>query len=331
MNIDCKDSIKEYSRSLGLEMVGFSKCRAYSELAPYLKKRQDDHTQNEFEDKDISKRLNPFLYMEDGKTIVSIAFPYFRGADKCGGKGEGYFSKYTLGMDYHAAVSNYLKMICRHIEALGGKAAYFADSNSLPERYIASLSGIGFIGKNNMLITQKYGSYVFLGEIITDLEIEEDTPAGNCCGSCSSCIDVCPTGSLKVDNPNICLSYITQKRELEETWLTKLDGRLFGCDTCQDVCPYNKTAEKSSLECFEPLESMCRPDLMRLILMSNAEFREKYKRTSCGWRGKVILQRNALISLFRYDSEAGNRIKEDGLASPKLKDIYNRLLRIYKL
>ena len=76
---------------------------------------------------------------------------------------------------------------------------------------------------------------------------------------------------------------------------------------------------------------MCRPDLMRLILMSNAEFREKYKRTSCGWRGKVILQRNALISLFRYDSEAGNRIKEDGLASPKLKDIYNRLLRIYKL
>jgi epoxyqueuosine reductase len=331
LNIDCKDSIKEYSRSLGLEIVGFSKCRAYSELGPYLKKRQDDHTQNEFEDNDISKRTNPFLYMEDGKTIVSIAFPYFRGEDKRSGKGKGYFSKYTLGMDYHAAVSSYLKMICSHIEALGGKAVYFVDSNFLPERYIASLSGIGFIGKNNMLITKKYGSYVFLGEIITDLEIEEDTPAVNGCGSCSRCIDVCPTGSLRLDNPNICLSYITQKKELEETWLTRLEGRLFGCDSCQDVCPYNKTAEKSSLECFEPFDFMLTPDLQELALLSNPEFREKYKRTSCGWRGKVILQRNALICLFRYDNDAGNRIKEDDLASPKLKDIYNRLLRIYKL
>jgi epoxyqueuosine reductase len=331
LDIDCKDSIKEYSGSLGLELVGFSKCRTYSELVPYLKKRQDRLVQNEFEDNDINRRVNPLLNMENGKTIVSIAFPYFHGEDSCPQEGQGYFSKYTLGMDYHAAVSNYLKMICSHIEALGGKAAYFVDSNSLPERYIASLSGIGFIGKNNMLITRKYGSYVFLGEIITDLEMEEDAPAESCCGSCSRCIDACPTGSLKQDNPNICLSYITQKRVLEDTWLTRLEGRLFGCDTCQDACPFNEGAEKSALECFRPLEFMCSPDIRGLVFMSNALFREKYKRTSCGWRGKAILQRNALISLFLHDSDAGNRIKEDDLASPKLKDIYNRLLRIYKL
>jgi len=331
LNIDYKDSIKEYSRSLGLEMVGFSRCRIYSELVPYLKKRQDGHTQNEFEDNDINRRTNPFLYLKDGKTVVSIAFPYFHVEDDCHDEGQGYFSKYTLGMDYHAAVSNYLKMICSHIEALGGKAVYFVDSNSLPERYIASISGIGFIGKNNMLITSEYGSYVLLGEIITDLEIEADTPAINSCGSCSLCIEACPTGSLKQDNPNICLSYITQKKELEDSWLSLLGGRLFGCDTCQDPCPYNKAAKKSSLECFKPFDFMCRPELRGIILMSNSEFREKYNRTSCGWRGKVILQRNALMCLFHYDSGAGNRIKEDDLASPKLKDIYNRLLRIYKL
>jgi len=329
--MDYKDSIKEYSGSLGLEIVGFSKCRIYSELLPYLKKRQDCNTQNEFEDNDINRRVNPFLHMEDGKTIVSIAFPYFHGGDNCAEEGRGYFSKYTRGMDYHAAVSNYLKMVCGHIEALGGKAVCFVDSNSLPERYIASLSGIGFIGKNNMLITRKYGSYVFLGEIITDLEIEADAPAVNPCGSCSRCIDACPTGSLKQDNPNICLSYMTQKKELEDTWLSLLGGRLFGCDTCQDVCPYNKTAKESSLECFRPFDFMCRPDLRGLILMSNSEFRGKYKRTSCGWRGKAILQRNALICLFRYARYAGIGINEEDLASPKLKDIYNRLLRIYKL
>jgi len=208
---------------------------------------------------------------------------------------------------------------------------HFVDSNSLPERYIASLSGIGFIGKNNMLITRKYGSYVFLGEIITDLEIEEDAPAESCCGSCSCCIEACPTGSLRQSNPNICLSYITQKKELEDSWLELLGGRLFGCDTCQDACPFNKAAERSKLECFRPFDDLCRPDLEKLALMGNAEFRKIYRKASCGWRGKAILQRNALISLFQNVRDVEDRISEDDFASPRLKDIYNRLLRIFKL
>lgn len=329
--MDCKDSIKEYSRSLGLELVGFSRCRTYSELIPYFKGRQDRLAQNEFEDNDINRRVDPLLYMEDGKTIVSIAFPYFHAGENCRAEGRGYFSKYTLGMDYHAAVSDYLKNICGRIEALGGKAVYFVDSNSLPERYIASLSGIGFIGKNNMLITKKYGSYVFLGEIITDLEIEEDAPAESCCGGCSRCVDACPTASLKLDNPNLCLSYITQKKELEDSWLKLLGGRLFGCDTCQDACPFNESAESSNLECFRPLEFMCRPDITGMVLMSNAEFREKYRRTSCGWRGKALLQRNALICLFQSGMDSVRGISVSDFASPMLRDIYNRLLRIFKL
>lgn len=329
--MDCKDSIKEYSRSLGLELVGFSKCRKYSELIPYLEERQDRNVQNEFEDNDINRRVDPFLYMENGKTIVSIAFPYFHGADCCGEGSSGYFSKYTLGMDYHANLSDYLQKICRHIEGLGGSAVYFVDSNSLPERYIASLSGIGFIGKNNMLITRRYGSYVFLGEIITDLELEEDAPAKGGCGSCDLCSEACPTGSLRQNNPNICLSYITQKKELEDSWLKLLGGRLFGCDTCQDICPFNKAAEHSKLECFRPFDYLCRPDLRKLALLSNAEFREEYKKASCGWRGKAVLQRNALISLFQAGRGSDAGIGEEDFASPRLRDIYNRLLRIFKL
>lgn len=329
--MDSKDSIKEYARSLGIELVGFSKCRAYSELIPYFKERQDRGAVNEFEEKDIGRRVNPLLCMESGKTIVSVAFPYFHGEEGCGREVKARFSKYTQGADYHAVVSDYLGKICARIQELGGKAEYFVDSNSLPERYIASLSGIGFIGRNNMLITRKYGSYVFLGEIITDLEIEEDAPAENLCGGCLRCVSACPTGALREDNPNICLSYITQKKELEDSWLTRLDGRLFGCDTCQDACPFNRHAEKSPLECFKPYSYMCDPDPKELAFMSGSLFRERYKKTSCGWRGKAILQRNALISLFQLSKDDAAGIRPEEFASPMLRDICNRLLRVFKL
>ncbi len=329
--MDCKESIMEYARSLGLELVGFSKCRKYTELISNYNARKDRNVRNEFEEEDIGRRVNPFLYMENGKTIVSVAFPYFHGETDCSGEGKAHFSKYTQGMDYHAAVNHYLEKICARIGELGGKAEHFVDSNSLPERYIASMSGIGFIGKNNMLITRKYGSYVFLGEIITDLEIEEDAPAHNLCGGCSRCVEACPTGSLKQDNPNICLSYIMQKKELEDSWLTRLGGRLFGCDTCQDACPFNWEAERSALECFRPYGFMCNPDPEEIAFMSGSLFRERYRRTSCGWRGKAILQRNALISLFQLEREAADRIRAEDFASPILKDICNRLLRVFKL
>lgn len=328
--MDYKASIKDYCISLGLEVVGFSKCRIYSELALYLEKRRESHVQNEFEEKDIARRINPFLYMEDGKTIISIAFPYFHG-EECKGQGKGFFSKYTLGMDYHRVLPGYLEKICSRIEKLGGKAEYFADSNALPERYIAYEGGIGFIGKNNMLITKKYGSYVFLGEIITNLDMEADVPMKNGCGSCGLCLGACPTDSLEKKNPNECLSYITQKKELSDEFMKILDGRLFGCDTCQDVCPYNLAADKSPLECFKPYEFMCDPDLEKLIYMNNYEFREEYKKTASGWRGKGIIQRNALINFFISNPSAKSIIDKEAITSPKLTDIYNRLLSIFKL
>ena len=236
--MDYKLRILEYCKSLGLDTVGFAKCRVFSELKPYFQDRKIKGLENEFEEKEIEKRINPFLYMENGKTIISIAFPYLFDYDF---DEIVNFSKYTKGRDYHSIVSEYLKKVCEFIESLGGEAIYFVDSNSLPERYIAAQCGIGFIGKNNMVITEKYGSYVFLGEIIMDLYIEEDKPKQNKCGHCNICQNACPTGAIKDENiPNICLSYITQKKDIEHEWFSKFKGRIFGCDTCQKNCPYNK-------------------------------------------------------------------------------------------
>ena len=138
-----KEEIKEYCNSLNLDTVGFIKCRRFDELIEFYKDRKEMALENEFEEADIEKRINGF-------------------------------SKYTKGLDYHRVVKKYLDKICDFIKSKGGEAISFVDSNTLPERYIAYLANVGFIGRNNMIITEKYGSYVFLGEIITNLELANE-------------------------------------------------------------------------------------------------------------------------------------------------------------
>ncbi|MFT8313328.1 MAG: tRNA epoxyqueuosine(34) reductase QueG [Clostridium sp.] len=323
-----KRRIIDFCRKLGISEIGFCKCETFYELESYLNKRKTSKLQNEFEEEDINKRINPNFYMEKGKTIISIAFPYRFNEYK---KEDVYFSLYTRGKDYHKVVSSYLEKVCNFIETLGGRSEYFVDSNVLPERYIAYKSGVGFIGKNNMLINEKYGSYVFLGEIITDLSMEPDKSIKSKCGECERCINACPTKSINRDfnNPNICLSYITQKKHIDDEWFSRFNGRLFGCDTCQIVCPFNCEVDYSTIEDFQPLEFMSKVDLYELIHMDNKTFKDKYKLSSCGWRGKNIIQRNALINFMLYEN---NRMVENQkIISPYINEYLNRLLNFNKL
>lgn len=323
-----KSQIINFCNELGLDTIGFCNCRIFDELKAFFEERKLKGTENEFEEKDIQKRINPLLHMRNGKTIISIAFPY---AYDLSDASDVYFSKYTWGKDYHTVVSDYLKKICDYIKNLGGEAIYFVDSNELPERYIAYLCGIGFIGKNNMLITEKYGSYVFLGEIITDLNLEADKPITQKCGDCTLCLKACPTKAINIGGscPNICLSYITQKKHIEDSWFKKLDGRLFGCDSCQNVCPYNKGVQLSKIEEFVPYEYMKNISLEELLSIDNKTFKEKYRNTSCGWRGKNILQRNALIYAVGNNENIDIDIK--CINSPYVKDYYHRLLKALHL
>ncbi|MBU3101391.1 MULTISPECIES: tRNA epoxyqueuosine(34) reductase QueG [Clostridium] len=327
-----KDDIIKFCSINGLDVIGFSECRIFHELNPYFDKRKKLGLENEFEEKELDKKINPFIYMEDGKTIISIAFPYLYDNDI---SGKVYFSDYTMGRDYHLVLIEYMKKICTYIQGLGAKAMYFVDSNALPERYIASLCGLGFIGKNNMLITKRYGSYVFLGEIITDLVIEPDESVTQKCGDCEICLSACPTSAIvkgKVginNNSNICLSYITQKKDIEDLWFEKLGGRLFGCDTCQKVCPYNKKVELSVIKEFKPYEHMKTPELKVLMNIDNKLFKDMYKITSCGWRGKNIIRRNAIINAFIIEKVEITALQKD--TSPYIRDYYYRLLKFFKL
>lgn len=332
MNI--KESISQKLKEIGLDTFGFLKCEVFHDLKEFLKVKEELSLINEFEESEIEKRINPLLLMPEGKTIISIAFPYYVENHK--EKGEIYFSRYTRTSDYHRVVHKYLDEVIRHIESLGGKALGFVDSNPLPERYIAMKSGVGFIGKNNMIITEKYGSYVFLGEIITDLEIEEDIPKENLCGECRECIKACPTKSIKnineknlkgiLNNSKICLSYITQKKDIDFPFIKLMDGRLFGCDSCQESCPYNKDINNKIIKEFESIDYMDKVNLEELLNLDNAKFKEFYKCTSCGWRGKNILIRNSMIAAYnkgKLNFEYINNIK-----SPYIKEYFEKILSL---
>lgn len=321
-----KTSIINFCRSLGLTTVGFTTCRVFSELENYYSYRKEKGFQIEFEEDDIEKRINPFLLMEDGKTIISIAFPYLHDENR---KAK-YFSKYTLGEDYHVVVKRYLQRICGYIESLSGKAIGFVDNNPLPERYIAYLCGIGFVGKNNTFITREYGSYVFLGEIITDLPLEIDSPIKEGCSKCQLCLNACPTSTLKEeakDNDfNECLSYMTQKKHIDEYWFDKFKGKIFGCDICQDICPYNKKAKFSYIEEFKAFDFMKEDELIDIINMNNTTFKEKYQKCSCGWRGKNILIRNSLINYNNIKHEDKDNIIKN-INSPYIREYYDKLFK----
>lgn len=321
-----KTKIQAFCKSLGLECVGFIRARRFDELEAFYEARAAMHLQNEFEEKDIEKRLNPNLYMEDVQTIISIAFPYYHQEENVTSNG---FSIYTKRRDYHQVVGAYLNQIKRYIQQLGGKAECFVDSNGLPERYIAYLAGNGIIGRNNMLITKKYGSYVFLGEILTDLAIEcedkgsfEAMKAYEGCGDCKRCLKTCPTKSIHEEgcNPNICLSYITQKKHITDDEISLLKGNIFGCDFCQLKCPYNEEIETNVLEDFATLPYM-NEAAHRYAQMDNGYFKEKMSQTSCGWRGKNVIRRNALIHMA-YKGEDIAYLKCD---SPYINDYIERL------
>lgn len=322
-----RQKIVEFCKSIGLDCIGFIPCRRFDELQHFYEERSSQGLQNEFEEKEIEKRINPFLYMEGGKTILSIAFPYYYEEENNTSNG---FSIYTKRCDYHRVVKTYLEQIIGYINSLGGNAISFVDSNTLPERYIAYLAGVGFIGKNNMIITEQYGSYVFLGEIITDLDIDcedqreyKEIDDFKECSSCEKCITECPTKSInkKRCNPNICLSYITQKKDITDQEMRLLKGNVFGCDYCQLKCPYNEGIETNVLREFETLSYMNEKAHI-YANMDNAFFKQKISGTSCGWRGKNVIRRNAIIHMAREGQEIV-QLKGD---SSYINDYIDRIL-----
>ncbi|KMT20823.1 tRNA epoxyqueuosine(34) reductase QueG [Clostridium cylindrosporum] len=295
MNI--KNNIIDYANKIGVPYIGFTDTTFSKKFINNLKNRRNENKLSGFEEEDELKRVDIESLLNGAKTIVSIALPYkYKDQNYI----EPYFSKYTMGEDYHRILTSKLNLIKSYIEDnFNEKCIFFCDTGVVSDKEIARKSGLGFVGKNTNIITKNHGSYVFLGEIITTLEIEPCNAKESLCGSCDKCIKACPAKAIDetgIDGKR-CLSYITQKKDdltLEE--MERLGNRIFGCDTCQDVCPHNKEVSTSNIDEFKPLEHSMNINLEELLFMSNKEFKIKYGRQALAWRGKFIVQRNAIIA-----------------------------------
>ncbi|WFD09560.1 tRNA epoxyqueuosine(34) reductase QueG [Tepidibacter hydrothermalis] len=292
-----KQKIKQYCKNLKIDYVGIAGIGPYYELEKVLRDKINKGHYTGLEEKDIQKRINPRLTMENVESVIVCLFPYFSGNVE-----NTNISKYTYGLDYHILVKEKLeklsKMIKKDIDEFEYKI--FVDNGPLVDRYLAQISGIGYFGQNNNIINDEYGSYVFIGYIMTNIKLEEDNSLDKTCINCGKCIEKCPGGALLGNfemNPKKCLSFITQKKEEltdEEKKLFEKNPTVFGCDICQDICPHNKKINTSKIHEFtENLKHNI--DYEEINTISNKEFKRRYRDRAFSWRGRKIILRNLEI------------------------------------
>ena len=294
-----KEKLKEFCSSIGLKCVGIAGVGPYYDLEKIIKQKLSNGYFTGMEEEIIEKRVNPRLIMENAKSIIVCAFPYY--VDEME---ESNLSKYCYGEDYHIVAKRYLQKICDFLEEKINNFEYkfFVDNGPLVDRYLAYQSGIGYFGINNNIITDEYGSYIFIGYIVNNYEFYADDPLPKTCIKCNKCVKYCPGNAILGNfelNPRRCLSYITQKKDdlsEEEMNLIKENKMVFGCDICQEVCPHNKGISITNIEEFKT-NLITKLDYDEINDISNKEFKRRYGNRAFSWRGKKIIQRNIEIIL----------------------------------
>jgi epoxyqueuosine reductase len=270
--------IRHKAHELGFEEVGISKAEFLSDEARHLEKwlNQNRHGSMSYMENHFDMRLNPQLLVPGAKSVISLSYNYYT-EKKQQDADAPKISTYAYGRDYHKVVKKKLKELLTFIEQEIGKVdgRCFVDSAPVMERAWAKKSGLGWIGKNSLMLTKGKGSYFFLAEIILDLELDYDSPEKDYCGSCTKCIDACPTDAIyepyKVDGSK-CISYFTieLKDAIPTEMKGKMDNWMFGCDICQQVCPINARAAVHNEPQFEP-----HPDLLAMTKKDWEEITEE--------------------------------------------------------
>ncbi len=277
--------IKAAARKLGFSFCGISRAEFLAEEAPRLEEwlRGGYHGKMTFLENYFDKRLDPSLLVPGAKSVISLLYNYFPEKDL--GQQTGYkVAKYAYGEDYHFVIKDKLKLFVEDIRASVGavEGRAFVDSAPVMERAWAKKSGLGWIGKNSLLLNRQAGSFFFLAELIVDLELEYDGPARDYCGSCTACIDACPTDAISepyVVDGSKCISYFTieLKEDIPQEVKGKFENWIFGCDICQDVCPWNRFSKPHAEPRFTPSEELEEMSTSKWQELSEEVFQKMFK------------------------------------------------------
>ncbi len=304
--------IKAEAYRLGFMFCGVSEAEYLEEEAPRLEQwlKEGRNGKMEWMERNFDKRLDPRLLVDDARSVVSVLLNYYP-SETQEDPDAPKISKYAYGKDYHFVIKDKLKALMRFIEEEIGEVngRFFVDSAPVMDKAWAQKSGLGWVGKNTNLINKDAGSFFFIGELILDLDLVPDGPVPDYCGNCTRCLDACPTGAL--DQPyqidaSKCISYVTI--ELKDHMLpTEMEGKMenwaFGCDICQDVCPWNKFAQPHQEPAFDPhpdLLSMSRRDWEEI---TEDVYRELFRKSAVKRAKFEGLKRN--IKFLSRDRDKG--------------------------
>ena len=299
--------IKEKARQLGFFKIGIARAEPFPQLSAldeWLKYGR--HGEMLWMERTREKRQNPSLVLPNVRSLVMVGMNYYISEPLENIQGLK-FSRYAWGEDYHILMEDKLKQLTAFFLSLfpSAKAKYYVDTGPVMEKPWAQKAGLGWIGKNTNLISPDHGSYLFLGEILADVDLDYDDPGVDLCGNCSLCIQACPTNALtpySLDSTK-CISYLTieKKGEIPPDLKKGIGEWVYGCDECQDVCPWNRRAPVTSDPAFAP--SHFAPPLERLADLSEAEFRGMFKSSPVERARYSGFLRNVAIAMGNGKSE----------------------------
>ncbi|TMV45142.1 tRNA epoxyqueuosine(34) reductase QueG [Paenibacillus mesophilus] len=305
-----KEEIRGALPELGIDKIGFASAEPFTELKHILARHREKGHESGFEEPDLDKRTDPALSLERPQSLISIAIAYpskLSDPPKSEpGAYRGIISRSSWGEDYHRVLRRRMAMLEAFIaeRVPDARMESMVDTGALVDRAVAERAGIGWSGKNCAIITPEWGSWVYLGELVTNIPFPPDKPITDQCGDCTICIDACPTGALVGPgqlNSSRCVSFVTQtKGFVSDEMMRKIGNRLYGCDTCQVVCPVNKGKNWTHQPDLQPDPDKVKPLLKPLLSMTNKQFREQYGEMAASWRGKKPIQRNAIIALGNF-------------------------------
>lgn len=325
--MDLKEKIIDYSKQIGIDLIGFTDIGPFEDLRQILKKREKEGKLSGFEERDMELRVDPRKTLQSVKSIIVIGMSYYvdekKLQDSSGAQFYGELARIAWGKDYHIVLMNKLERLAGFIAEKYDGFEYkpFVDTGPLVDRYVANCAGIGFYGYNSAIINEDFGSWIFLGYMLTNVPLKKDMPLKyKSCLGCNLCIEHCPTSAIEAPykfDAGKCLSnMLQQKKPISKKMLPVIENKIYGCDICQDVCPHNKDIKEMTSRDFIPKRLSNKVDLVRLLQISNKEFDSLFGENASGWIGKKTLQRNAIIAL-------GNSKDKDAIPylRPLLKDI----------
>jgi epoxyqueuosine reductase len=306
---DAKSRIVARAKEIGFDLVGVAPAAPFiREEAAFLERRDRGYLERwNYDDETIRKNCQPALSLADARSIICAAMSYYCDITPHDPQAPGLLgavSNYSWGLDYHKIMRRMMAELADFIsrEFPSAKCLSCVDTGPLVDRAAAVRAGIGWFGKSTNVLTREFGSYVFLAELITTLELEPDEPLRANCGQCVDCIVSCPTGAIleggAVDARR-CISDLTQHKGPIPRDLRKAIGnRLWGCDACQTICPVNARNAAAIHAEFRPLPQIgTAMDLPSVLHMTKKQFRQWFGPTAMAWRGKAVLQRNAAVAL----------------------------------